>query len=80
MTAGGYAFDERLNKFNRSMNRGHRLSRWFVKESGSTQCEAITHCDFADPKGVCQYVESDCLTRCRVIAAKVAAEVQRMLA
>jgi hypothetical protein len=80
MTAGGNAFDERLNRFNRSMNRGYRLSKWFVKEYGSTQCQAITHCDFSDPQGVCQYVESDCISQCRVIAGKVAERVQRMLA
>jgi hypothetical protein len=62
------------------MNRGHRLSKWFVKEYGSTQCQAITHCDFADPKGVGQYVETDSISRCRMIAGKVAERVQRMLA
>ena len=30
MTAGGDAFDDRLNRFNPSMNRGYRLSRWFA--------------------------------------------------
>jgi hypothetical protein len=62
------------------MNRGHRLSKWFVREFGSTQCQAITNSDFSDPQGVCQYVESDCISRCKVIAGKVAEKVQRMLA
>ncbi len=52
MTAGGNAFDERINKFNRSMNLGYQLSKWFVNEFGSTQCRTITHCDFSDPLGV----------------------------
>jgi hypothetical protein len=80
MTAGGYAFDERINKFNRSMNRGYRLSKWFVKEFGSTQCQAITQCDFSDSAGVSNYVEGGCITRCRTIAGKVAEKVQKMLA
>ena len=80
MTAGGYAFDERINKFNRSMNRGYRLSRWFMKEFGSTQCQAITHCDFSDSTGVSDYIEGDLIARCKSIAGKVAEQVQTMLA
>jgi hypothetical protein len=80
MTAGGYAFDERINKFNRSMNRGYRLSKWFVKEFGSTQCQAITQCDFSDSTGVSNYIEGDRITKCRTIAAQVAEKVQMMLA
>jgi hypothetical protein len=79
MTAGGNAFDESLNKFNRSMNRGYRLSRWFVKEFGSTQCQAITQCDFASPDGVRKYIECDCVSNCKIIANKVAERVQRMV-
>ena len=80
MTAGGNAFDERINKFNRSMNRGYRLSKWFVKEFGSTQCQAITQCDFSDSTGVSNYIEGDRITKCRTIAGKVAEKVQTMLA
>jgi hypothetical protein len=79
MTAGGYAFDDRLNKFNRSMIRGYRLSKWFVKEFSSTQCQAITQCDFSDSTGVCNYIDDDRITRCREIAGKVAYKVQKML-
>ena len=80
MTVGGYAFDEKINKFNRSMNRGYRLSKWFVKEFGSTQCQAITQCDFSDSKGISNYIEGDCITRCKMIADKVAEKVQLILA
>jgi hypothetical protein len=80
MTAGGYAFDERLNKFNRSMNRGYRLSKWFVKEFGSTQCQAITQCDFSDATGVSKYIEGDLITKCKTIAGTVAEQAQMMLA
>ena len=80
MTAGGNAFDERINKFNRSMNRSFRLSKWFVKQFGSTQCQAITQCDFSDATDVANYIESDQITKCRTIAVKVAEQVQIMLA
>ncbi len=80
MTAGGNAFDERLNKFNGSMNRGYRLSRWFEKEFGSTQCQAITHCDFSEAAGVTDYIVDDQITKCKAIAVKVAEKVQTILA
>jgi len=80
MTVGGYAFDDRLNKFNRSMNRGYRLSKWFVKEFGSTQCQEITECDFSDLQGISNYIEGRCINRCRIIADKVAEKVQQILA
>jgi hypothetical protein len=80
MTAGGYAFDEGLNKFNRSMNNGYRLSKWFVKEFGSTQCQAITQCDFSDASGVSSYIEGGLIAKCRTIPAMVAERVQKILA
>jgi hypothetical protein len=79
MTVGGNAFDEKINKFNRSMNRGYKLSRWFTKEFGSTQCKAITGCDFSDPTGVNAYIEGGCIAKCKQIAEKVAARVQTMI-
>ena len=80
MTAGGNAFDERINKFNRSMNNGYRMSKWFVKEYGSTQCQAITQCDFSDTAGVSNYIEGELITKCRTMAVKVAEKVQTILA
>jgi len=79
MTVDGNAFDDKLNKFNHSMNLGYNLSRWFKKEFGSTQCQAITGCDFSSPKGVSDYVEGGCITRCKQIAEKVASKVQLMI-
>jgi len=79
MTTGGNAFDESINKFNRSMNTGYRMSKWFAKEFGSTQCRAITGCDFSTEAGVSKYIESDCVTKCREIAEKVAERVQKTL-
>jgi C_GCAxxG_C_C family probable redox protein len=80
MTVGGDAFDERINKFNRSMNRGYKLSKWFASEFGSTQCQAITGCDFSDPKGVSTYIDGDRITRCRAIGCQVAEKVQTLRA
>jgi hypothetical protein len=80
MTVGGEAFDDRLNKFNPSMNRGNRLAKWFAGEFGSTQCQKITGCDFSDPQGVSDYIEGDRITKCRAMAGKVAEQVELMLA
>lgn len=80
MTVGGDAFDDRLNKFNASMNRGNRLAKWFAGEFGSTQCQKITGCDFADPAGVSRYIEIDQLAKCRTIGCKVAEQVELVLA
>lgn len=80
MTAGGYAFDERISKFNPSINRGTRLSKWFTQAFGSTQCQAITQCNFSDPADVENYIDDDRLTRCKVIAGKVAEQVEQILA
>jgi hypothetical protein len=52
----------------------------FVKAFGSTQCRAITRCDFSYSVGVSNYIEGERITRCRTIASKVAEKVQMMLA
>jgi hypothetical protein len=79
MSADGNAFDDKLNKFNHSMNLGYKLSKWFTREFSSTQCQAITQCDFSDPAGVNKYIESGCISRCKQIAEKVAEKVQVMV-
>lgn len=71
MTTGGNAFDESINKFNRSMNAGYRMSRRFTKEFGSTQCRAITGCDFSTPEGVNKYIETGCVNKCKLIAHRI---------
>jgi hypothetical protein len=80
MTFGGNAFDEKINKFNRPMNAGYRLSKWFRQEFGSTQCQALTGCDFSTQAGVNTYIRSEGVRRCREIAKEVAEKVQRTLA
>lgn len=79
MTAGGDAFQEGINKFNHSVKCGDRLAKWFVKEYGSTQCQAITQCDFSTPEGVRRYIEDGRITPCKEIAEKVAEKVQQIL-
>jgi hypothetical protein len=76
MTVDGNAFDDRLNKFNKSMNWGRRLAKWFAKEFGSTQCRAVTDCDFSTLEGVRKYAECDQISKCRDIAKKVSEKVQ----
>jgi len=79
MTFGGNALRADVNKFNPSLMRGYRLSRWFAHEFGSTQCQAITQSDFGTASGVEDYVRNARITSCVAIADKVAAKVERML-
>ena len=79
MVSGGKAFDDSVNKFNPAMNTGYRLSKWFRKVFGSTQCQAITECDFSSTAGVEKYIASDGITRCRRIANMVAERVESIL-
>lgn len=79
MGLGADAFANSVNKFNKSMNAGYRLSKWFRKEFGSTQCRDITGCDFSSAEGVDQYIEGGCVTRCKGIAEKVAEKVREVL-
>jgi hypothetical protein len=75
MAVGGDAFADDRNAFNRTMNLGHRLSRWFAGEFGSTQCRTITGCDFATTAGVRAYVEGGQVAWCIDIAQRVARRV-----
>jgi C_GCAxxG_C_C family probable redox protein len=79
MVSGGNPFPDEVNKFNRALNTGHRLSKWFRKEFGSTQCQSITQCDFSCKAGVDKYIAGDGVTKCRRIAKMVAEQVQNIL-
>jgi C_GCAxxG_C_C family probable redox protein len=79
MMSGGNAFSDNLNKFNRAINAGHRLAKWFRKEFGSTQCQAVTGCDFSCAEGVGKYIAGDGIGRCRRIARMVAEHVQTIV-
>lgn len=80
MAVGGNAFADGLNKFNRTMNLGHELARWFTGRFGSTQCRTLTGCAFSTSVGVNQYVDTNGVTRCQGMAHDVAAELDRMIA
>jgi hypothetical protein len=79
MAAGGDAFADDMNKFNRIMNLGHRLAKWFSGAFGSTQCRDITGCDFSTKAGVSEYIDAGGVARCQAIARDVAARVGRMI-
>jgi len=79
MAVGGDALADKYNEFSKTMNLGHRLSNWFAKEFGSTQCRALTRCDFSIADGVTQYIESGTLQRCGTFAERVAREVDRLI-
>ena len=79
MVAGGNALADNLNKFNRLLNIGHRMSKWFKNEFGSTHCREITQCDFSSPEDVHRYIDKDSVTTCRNLAEKVANQAQRII-
>ena len=79
MIAGGNAFADHLNKFNRLMNIGHRMSKWFKKEFGSTLCRDITQCDFSSLRDVHRFIEKDSVNTCKLIAEKVARQAERII-
>lgn len=80
MAVGGDAFADDLNAFNRVMNLGHDLARWFEDEFGSTQCRTLTGCDLNTMDGVRDDITRDCVTTCTAIAEQVSIRVAAMLA
>lgn len=79
MALGGDASADELNASNPVLNLAHRLAKWFRGEFGSTQCRALTGCDFASPAGVREYIATDGTTRCTEIARRVAAQVGELV-
>jgi protein-S-isoprenylcysteine O-methyltransferase Ste14 len=79
LLTGGPAFDDSVNKFNRSMNRGGELAAWFAAQFGSTQCRAITGADFSSTAEVEAYLQGSGIAKCQLIAQKVADHVRLML-
>jgi hypothetical protein len=79
MMVGGNAFADHLNNFNRLMNIGHRMSKWFTNEFGSTLCHDITKCDFSSIRDVHRYIENNSVTSCKIIAEKVARHAERII-
>ena len=79
MAVRGDAFADDLNAFNRVMNLGHELSVWFEAEFGSTQCRALTRCDFASTADVHEYIDRDGTADCARLARHVAEHVSAMV-
>ena len=79
MIAGGNALADNMNKFNRVMNIGNRMSKWFKKEFGSTLCSEVTQCNFSSLGDVHRYIEKDSLTTCKMIAEKVARQAEMII-
>ena len=79
MIVGGNALADHMNKFNRLLNIGHRMSKWFTKEFGSTLCSEITQCDFYSIEDVQRYIRNDSLTTCKIIAEKVARQAESII-
>jgi Putative redox-active protein (C_GCAxxG_C_C) len=80
MALGGDAIADDVNKFNRVVNLGHDLAGWFQEQFGSTQCRALTGCDFASAEGVHAYIEHDGTSQCARMARLVAERITDMIA
>jgi len=79
MIVGGDALTDNMNKTNRLMNIGYRMSKWFRKEFGSTLCREITRCDFSSLGNVSQYIEESSVNTCKIIAENVARQAERII-
>ena len=79
MAVGGDGFADELNAFNGVMNVGYELSEWFEAEFGSTQCRALTGCDFASTADVDDYIDRDGTADCARLARRVAEHVSVMV-
>jgi C_GCAxxG_C_C family probable redox protein len=79
MAVRGDAFADDVNAFNKVMNLGNGLAQWFAAEFGSTQCSAITGCDFSTTEGVQRYIDDGGAVRCRAMAQRVALRVLSMI-
>lgn len=79
MIVGGNALADKMNKTNRLMNIGYRMSKWFKKEFGSTLCRDITQCDFSSLGSVRHYIDNGSVSACKIIAEKVARQAERII-
>lgn len=80
MAVGRDALGDDMNAFNRAMNLGNELARWFEDEFGSTRCRSLTGCDFASSDGVRVYIDHGRVAECMTIARRVSSRVGEMLA
>ena len=80
MAAGRDALGDDMNAFNRAMNLGNGLARWFEDGFGSTRCRSLTGCDFASNDGVRDYIDHGRVAECLTITRRVSSRVAEMLA
>jgi hypothetical protein len=80
MIAGGNALEDHINKTNRLMNIGYRMSKWFRNEFGSTLCRDITQCEFSSLENVHRYIGKGYVNNCKIIAEKMARQAERIIA
>lgn len=79
MIAGGNALADHSNKFNRLLNIGHGMAKWFKEEFGSTLCREIVQCEFSSIQDVKRYLDKGSLATCRIVAEKVAQQAERII-
>jgi hypothetical protein len=79
MIVGGNALADHMNKTNRLMNIGNRMSKWFTKEFGSTLCREITQCDFSSLGDVHRYIRKGSVNTCKIIVEKVAKQAEKII-
>jgi len=79
MIVGGNALADHMNKFNRLLNIGKRMSKWFTKEFGSTLCRDITQCEFSSLENVHRYIGKGSVDTCKIISEKVAKQAERII-
>jgi len=79
MIVGGNALADHMNKFNRVMNIGNRMSGWFTKEFGNTLCHEVTQCDFSSLVDVHRYIEKGSVNTCKIMAERVAKQAERII-
>jgi len=63
LQTGGPAFDDEVNKFNRTPNLGNEMAEWFAGEFGSIQCREITGADFSSTADVHAYIRGGGIDR-----------------
>lgn len=79
MMAGGNALADDINKFNRLINTGNGMAKWFRTEFGSCLCNEVTNCDFSSLADVRQYIKKGSVSTCKMIAEKVARQTERII-
>lgn len=62
------ASDNSINEFNRSINAGSQLGKWFKNEFGHLDCHSLCGCCFSDNRQVQAFIADGQIKKCRQIA------------